>query len=88
MELIMGSIEDIEKNTPLNPPLIGGQDPIPPWKRGLGGCFFKPIKTMSSMENICPDFIGMTLPNINERERGEKFAKKKYLSFYSYFFII
>ena len=34
LELIMGCIEDIERNTPLNPPLIGGQDPIPPLKGG------------------------------------------------------
>ncbi len=34
LELIMGCIEDIEKNTPLNPPLIGGQDPISPLKGG------------------------------------------------------
>ncbi len=34
LELIMGFIEEIEKNTPLNPPLIGGQDPIPPLKGG------------------------------------------------------
>ena len=25
-----GKTEKIENNTPLNPPLIGGQDPIPP----------------------------------------------------------
>jgi len=40
LELIMGFIEEIEKNTPLNPPLIGGQDPIPPLKEGKGMFFF------------------------------------------------
>ena len=34
LELIMGCIEKIENNTPLNPPLIGGRDPIPPLKGG------------------------------------------------------
>ena len=34
LELIMGCIEKIENNTPLNPPLIGGRDPIPPFIRG------------------------------------------------------
>ena len=34
LELILGCIEDREK-TPLNPPLIGGQDPSPPLKRGI-----------------------------------------------------
>ena len=32
LELIMGCIEKIENNTPLNPPLIGGRDPIPLYK--------------------------------------------------------
>ena len=39
LELILGCIEDIEKNTPLNPPLIGEQDSIPQLKGGQEDVF-------------------------------------------------